>query len=159
MAQQLVQQAVPAVLGMQFPVTDQAAIALSREFTKALVDGYPIEAAVSEARKALFGMGDSPEWGTPVLFSRSDDNRLIELPQGDFRPEIETKPFEPATILIPAGKFLMGSGDPAAPPAEQPQHELALPDFRIGRYPVTNRQYAATPSPTARSPGADSEWR
>ena len=142
-AQQLVQQGLPAVVAMQFPVSDSAAITLSREFYRALADGYPVDAAVSEARKAVYGLGDSAEWGTPVLFSRSDDNRLIELPQGDRRPTIETKPFEPETIFIPGGPFLMGSDDPAASAAEQPQHAVELPDFRIARYPVTVRQYAA----------------
>jgi formylglycine-generating enzyme required for sulfatase activity len=36
--------------------------------------------------------------------------------------------------LIPAGKFLMGEG------AEQ--HEVFLRDYQIGRYPVTNAEYA-----------------
>jgi len=53
------------------------------------------------------------------------------------------KPFEPEMVLIPGGPFAMGSDDPAAPAWERPQHTVDLPDFRIGRYPVTNRQYAA----------------
>lgn len=142
-AQQLVQQAAPAVVAMQFPVSDQAAIVLSREFYRALAGGYPVEAAVSQARKAVFGLADSAEWGAPVLFSRADDNRLIELPQGDRREAIERLPFEPETLLIPGGPLRMGSDDPALPPAERPAHALHLPDFRIGKYPVTVRQYAA----------------
>ena len=121
-AQHLVRGGLPAVLAMQFPVSDDAAIALAQVFYQALADGYPADAALSEARKAIAAHGNPLEWATPVLFSRSDDNRLIELPQGDRRPVIETKPFEPETILIPAGPFLMGSADPAAPAAEQPQH-------------------------------------
>ena len=104
-AQQLVQQGVPAVVAMQFPVTDNAALTLSREFYKALADGYPVDAAVGEARKAIFGLGDSLEWGTPVLFSRSQDNRLIELPEGDARSTIPRQPFEPETVFIPTGPF------------------------------------------------------
>ena len=53
------------------------------------------------------------------------------------------KPFEPETVLIPGGPFPMGSDDPAAPAWERPQHRVDLPDFRMGRYPVTNRQYTA----------------
>ncbi len=75
------QRCVPAVLAMQFPISDPAAIALSREFYSALADGYPIDAALSEARKADQEAGGPLEWGTPVLFSRSDDNRLIEMPR------------------------------------------------------------------------------
>ncbi len=55
----------------------------------------------------------------------------------------ETQPFEPETILIPAGPFLMGSAPgPGIPAAETPQHLVDLPDYRIGKYPITNRQYA-----------------
>jgi formylglycine-generating enzyme required for sulfatase activity len=49
-------------------------------------------------------------------------------------------------VRVPAGEFLMGS-DPAkdskALPNEQPQHKLFLDEFWMGKYPVTNRQYAA----------------
>jgi formylglycine-generating enzyme required for sulfatase activity len=58
-------------------------------------------------------------------------------------PGFEMQPFEPETLLIPAGPFLMGNDDPAAPASERPQHAVTLPDFRIGRYPVTVREYAA----------------
>jgi formylglycine-generating enzyme required for sulfatase activity len=46
-------------------------------------------------------------------------------------------------ILVPAGRFLMGSpvGDPDARENETPQHEVYLPDFYIDRTPVTNAQY------------------
>ena len=52
-------------------------------------------------------------------------------------------PFEPETILIPAGPFLMGSlpGDDI-PAEETPQHEVSLADYRIGKYPITNAEYA-----------------
>jgi formylglycine-generating enzyme required for sulfatase activity len=52
-------------------------------------------------------------------------------------------PFEPETVLIPTGPFLMGSplGN-NIPSEETPQHEVNLPAFRMGQYPVTNAQYA-----------------
>jgi formylglycine-generating enzyme required for sulfatase activity len=49
-------------------------------------------------------------------------------------------PFEPETVLIPAGPFWMGSDD--GPEHERPRHEVNLPAYRIGKYPVTNTQYA-----------------
>ncbi len=76
-AQKLVQQGMPAVVAMQFPVSDQAAIALAYEFYRAVADGYAVDAAVTEARKALYAAGDEREWGTPVLFSRSADNQIL----------------------------------------------------------------------------------
>jgi formylglycine-generating enzyme required for sulfatase activity len=52
-------------------------------------------------------------------------------------------PFEPETVLIPAGPFLMGSLPADIIPVEEtPQHEVVLPAYRIGQYPVTNAQYA-----------------
>jgi formylglycine-generating enzyme required for sulfatase activity len=46
-------------------------------------------------------------------------------------------------IDIPAGSFLMGSSDvdKLAYSDEKPQHEITLPDYKIGKYPVTNSQY------------------
>ncbi len=58
----------------------------------------------------------------------------------------EGQPIEPEFVLIPAGEFLIGSDpekDPRAYAAEQPRHSLYLPDYSIGRTPVTNAQYAA----------------
>ena len=84
-AQALVQQGIPTVVAMQFPINDNAEAILSQEFYKALADGYPVDAAVSQARKAIFVAGNKLEWGTPVLFSRANDNRLFELPQDNMR--------------------------------------------------------------------------
>lgn len=53
------------------------------------------------------------------------------------------KAWEPETVLIPAGPFLMGSQVVEGIPAyETPQFKMSLPDYRIGKYPVTNKQYA-----------------
>ena len=46
-------------------------------------------------------------------------------------------------VTVPAGPFLMGSSDAdrMADENEKPQHEVTLPAFKIGKYPVTNAQY------------------
>jgi formylglycine-generating enzyme required for sulfatase activity len=49
-------------------------------------------------------------------------------------------------LRIPAGEFLMGSDpkrDPDADEFEQPQHRLHLPEYHLGRTPVTISQYEA----------------
>ncbi|MCP4529753.1 MAG: SUMF1/EgtB/PvdO family nonheme iron enzyme, partial [Delftia sp.] len=48
-----------------------------------------------------------------------------------------------ALVAVPAGPFLMGSSeaDDMAYDDEKPQHEVTLPAFKIGKYPVTNAQY------------------
>jgi hypothetical protein len=78
-AQSLVRQGIPAVIAMQFEVTDQAAITLAHEFYDALADGYPLDAALAEARKAIFAQGNNVEWGTPVLYMRSPDGRIFDI--------------------------------------------------------------------------------
>ncbi len=43
---------------------------------------------------------------------------------------------------VPAGKFILGSKKGAGGSDEQPQHEVELPAYWMGRYPVTNAQYS-----------------
>jgi formylglycine-generating enzyme required for sulfatase activity len=60
------------------------------------------------------------------------------------RPMIE-QPFSLELVRVPAGEFLMGSNprkDTRAQKHERPQHRVYLDEFYIGRYPVTNAQYA-----------------
>jgi len=81
--------------------------------------------------------------------------KLLAALQKD-RPEQYRRQFGPAVLTIespihlelirvPAGEFLMGS-DPAkdsqAYDDEKPQHRVHVPEFYIGKYPVTNDQYA-----------------
>ncbi len=77
-AQGLVRQGIPAVIGMQFEITDDAAITFSRDFYSAIADGYPVDAALAEARKAIFTSGNDVEWGTPVLHMRTPDGRIFD---------------------------------------------------------------------------------
>ncbi|MFM7370705.1 MAG: SUMF1/EgtB/PvdO family nonheme iron enzyme, partial [Sphaerospermopsis kisseleviana] len=46
---------------------------------------------------------------------------------------------------IPGGTFLMGSpeDEKGRYPSESPQHEVTVPDFFMGKYPVTQAQYQA----------------
>lgn len=158
-AQTLVQGRTPAVIAMQFEVSDQAAMILAREFYEAIADGYPVDAALAEARKAVYAEGDDLEWGTPVLFSRSPDNQILELALEEARPGIEPLLFEPETIYIPAGPFLMGSQPgPGIPEHETLQHEVDLPAYRIGKYPVTNAEYEAFVRATGRVVAPELGW-
>ena len=79
MAQSLIQQGLPAVVAMQFEITDAAAIIFAREFYGAIGDSYPLEAALAEARGAIRDEGNPTEWGTPVLYSRAPDGRLFNV--------------------------------------------------------------------------------
>jgi tetratricopeptide (TPR) repeat protein len=81
----LVRRGVPAVVAMQYEVTDKAAIEFSRDFYEAVSDGLPVDAAVAEARTAV-SMRSALEWGTPVLYMRSPDGRIFDVQQTDDRP-------------------------------------------------------------------------
>lgn len=78
-AQQLVRQGIPAVIAMQFEVSERAAATLSREFYRSLADNYPVDAALAEARKAIYTQGQDIEWGIPVLYMRSSDGHLFDV--------------------------------------------------------------------------------
>ena len=78
-AQSAVQQGLPAVIAMQFEVTDAAAITFAREFYTAVAEGFPVDAAMAEARKAIYALGNDVEWGTPVLYLRAPDGQIFDL--------------------------------------------------------------------------------
>lgn len=72
-AQSLVRAGIPAVIAMQFEITDDAAVNFAKEFYEALADHYPVEAALADARKAI----GKAQFGTPALYMRSEDGRIF----------------------------------------------------------------------------------
>ena len=106
----LVRQGLPAVVAMQFEISDEAAITFSGELYAALSDGFPVDAALAEARKAIYLQPNDVEWGTPVLYMRSPDGvlfNLAEAPVADkektIRPPTDTTgPVEPKPVPPPS---------------------------------------------------------
>lgn len=77
-AANLVQSGLTAVVAMQFPISDRAAIAFSRRFYQCIAKGISVDQAMSEGRKAIVNEDTaSMEWGTPVLFMRARDGHLF----------------------------------------------------------------------------------
>jgi hypothetical protein len=115
-AQSLVAKGIPAVVAMQFEISDRAAIIFAHEFYTAITDGFSVEAAVGEARRAIFGSKADVEWGTPVLYMRAEDGRLFDvaerptLPQPD--DQVDDAPQAPPTTEEPVVE------QPAEPEAE-----------------------------------------
>lgn len=67
----LVHEGFPAVAGMQFPISDRAAISFSASFYARLAAGDSLEEALTEARQSIYMMdAHSLEWARPVLFTR-----------------------------------------------------------------------------------------
>lgn len=82
-AQSLIRQGIPAVIAMQFEVTDTAATTFSHELYRALVDGRPVDEATGIARKAVFAANTDVEWATPVLYMRSASGHIFDVPDVD----------------------------------------------------------------------------
>jgi hypothetical protein len=110
-AQSLMQQGLPAVVAMQFEITDEAAIIFAHELYAAVADGLPLDGALSEARRAIFFTGNAVEWGTPVLYMRAPDGRIFELDRTSAtepRPRLRVSPTE-----VDLGKLTRGTDPPA----------------------------------------------
>jgi CHAT domain-containing protein len=72
----LVRAGIPAVVAMQFPISDEAAVQLSSVFYEKLADGWAVEAALTQARQMMWAKSRI-EWGIPVLYMRSKSGRLF----------------------------------------------------------------------------------
>ena len=139
-AQSLCQQRLPAVVAMQFEISDDAAKTFAEEFYGALADGLPVDAAVSESRKALFSGRFGQEWATPVLYMRSSSGVLFEV-QRRAKPAIEPKPApQPEPKPQPAAAQPVQPA-PQVPPvqprsAPPPPPPVPPPQFRPGPTPL-----------------------
>jgi tetratricopeptide (TPR) repeat protein len=92
---------VPAVVAMQFAITDDAAAIFSRAFYQALVHNLGVDEAVRAGRIRLTGWNaDTLEWVTPVLYLRSPDTRLFDFPQDRIQP--------PHEAVLPSGRKPLG---------------------------------------------------
>jgi hypothetical protein len=117
LAQRLIREAVPAVVGMQFPIRSDAAAEFAGRFYSNLVVGRSLAECVQRARNGL--RVESGQWYRPVVYLR---NRV----SGPRDAEIDGKFFR---FVEPAVKSQV---DPPPPAAEQtvvqpaPLHAAAL---------------------------------
>jgi hypothetical protein len=121
----LVEQGIPAVVAMQFQITDTAATAFSRTLYDAVTAGRPVDLAVTLARQAVLAASEG-EWATPVLYLRAVDGVLFDL----------AAPPEPAAAAAPgphAGApapvtpvpVAVAAPPPGPEPPAQPRHVRA----------------------------------
>jgi formylglycine-generating enzyme required for sulfatase activity len=146
-AQTLVQREIPAVVAMQTEITDRAAISFSGHFYQLLAEGFPVDGAVSEARKAMYAAGHTVEWGTPVLYMRSADGHLLASPgeprhrrrwRGIVDPLRSPRVWLPIVLLVAVGYALTG-------PLKKEARSVALPS------PVVHMEpRGGPPSPSSR---------
>ncbi len=117
-AQALVRQGIPAVIAMQFEISDPAALVFSQSFYQAIADGLPVDVATVEARRAMFAEGNDVEWATPVLYLRSPDGQVFtrdQIPQAEpeARVEADRKARDEAEDAVDLGDLLKEQGDVA----------------------------------------------
>lgn len=147
--QSLLQQGVPAVIAMQFEVTDDTAITLAHAFYEALADGYPVDAALTEARKTIFAR-NALEWGTPVLYMRSPDGRIFDVAS----IEPTTKLQNQLSALLAIGQAALGAQEwPKAAEAFQqiltldPSNSTATSGLASAQQGLTADKAVAPPQP------------
>ncbi|MEO7059854.1 MAG: CHAT domain-containing protein [Lapillicoccus sp.] len=141
MAQGLVQQDATAVVAMQFPISDGAAVTFTGEFYGSLADGLPVDQSVTSARKALLA-GYEAEWATPVLFLRAPDGRVFEhiVAEPVVAEPVVAEPVEEPPVEAPAQPVHSPEPDPVAQPVAYTQPiplsgPLAPPTPPITRQP------------------------
>ncbi len=76
----LVRRWIPAVVAMQFEITNPAATVFAQAFYQSVAKQRPVDDSVVRARQALRrAKRDTLEWGTPVLYLRAlDDGRIFD---------------------------------------------------------------------------------
>ncbi len=107
LAPALVRAEIPAVIAMQWPIEDRAAIRFSRLFYKALSLGRTVDECLAEGRIGACAAGADPnDWAAPVLFLRSTSGRLWAEDVAYLR---ERKSPSPALPVSPARDWPPGS--------------------------------------------------
>jgi predicted ATPase len=104
----LVQACVPAVVAMQFTVPEETTRAFATEFYKTLAEGFPIDACVTEGRKAVMNTCglDRPDWGIPVVYSRAPDGILFKQPEPQPSPHSAPIVSIPRQLRAPVADFV-----------------------------------------------------
>ncbi|HEY3960182.1 MAG TPA: CHAT domain-containing protein [Solirubrobacteraceae bacterium] len=87
-ASSLMEYGLPAVIAMQFEISDVAAISFARCFYGSLARGNAIDTALADARLGMFADEHALEWATPVMFTSVDDGQLFAL-QSDIGIRVE----------------------------------------------------------------------
>jgi len=134
-AEKLVREGVPAVVAMQYEITDKAALVFASSFYGQIAQGVPVDRAMTLAREAVKMSDGSLEWATPVLFLSSEETQIFAVPeQAHAMPRQE-------------------HGQP--PPEPPPKHHPDLRRFRLLPTPGPCHHMAAGPGDLLAVAGSD----
>lgn len=138
----LVRRGLPAVLAMQYAISDRAAIEFTTSFYGALAAGLPIDAATSEARKAIdLALAGSLEWGTPLLIMRTPDGVLWDVRPRRKLPALAIAGAAAAALLVVSLLVWIAiQVSPATGPPRPMQSEFNIAVAEFGQIdPVTGQ--------------------
>lgn len=139
----LVRRGTPAVVAMQYEITDTAAVELARAFYGALAAGLPVDESLGEARKSVaLAVPGTLEWGTPVLYLRAHDSRIFDIDRQAARP----RPAPPSPPPPPPAP-----PPPALPPPPPPGDHVDAPDAVAPVRAVAGPEPAAEPAGDTKS--------
>ncbi|WP_199552322.1 CHAT domain-containing protein [Streptomyces sp. N35] len=155
----LLRAGVPAVLAMQYAISDRAAVEFGRTFYEGLAHRLPVDAAVTEARQAIrLALPGTLEWGTPVLFMRAAEGVLFEVaePVAEMARAEAVRPVTepssaPAPAQVPAP--VRPEPEPARPEPEPLRGEPESPRTEPGD-PLARFRLAGLGGSPARAPQA-----
>jgi hypothetical protein len=118
----MVRAGIPAVIAMQFEVSDRAAEIIGGTFYKSLALNFPVDAALTEARRQIALVErDSLEWATPVLFMQVPDGQLFDVS----KPPDERLAAAPLERPSP----VQGAAIPVVEPTRFPAAQQDKPDL------------------------------
>jgi hypothetical protein len=105
---------LPAVVAMQRPISDRAAIGFSSALYRHLARGDSIDEALTEGRQAIHSAEpEAFEWATPVLFLRIPEGNVFVAkpePDGQSSPTRVQPPASPPLAEVAAGAARVAGG-------------------------------------------------
>ncbi len=130
LAPQLISANIPAVVAMQYPIANWAAIAFSKAFYKELAKGSPVDQAVQMGRIAITEYNpqafENRVFGTPVLYMHSKDGIIAPETSGGPLSRTVGAPGAVTGVAASSDKVISGS-KPEGPPIT-PSVSPLLPD-------------------------------
>jgi hypothetical protein len=128
-AQALVQGAIPAVVAMQFPITDDAAVVFAGEFYRGIANGHSVDLALAEARAEvnISGAEGDIEWATPVLYMRGEGELFDLAATEGALPHPEPSNAGPAVEKISLAPEATLPASAPAKTSRQPRSEVKVP--------------------------------
>jgi CHAT domain/WD domain, G-beta repeat len=147
----LMRRGIPAVVAMQYEISDPVAITFASALYNALADNASLDWAVTDARSVVKERHrGSLEWGTPVLYLRSQGTRIFDVaPSQSSEPAAERRPIAPHVEPAPAAP-------PAAPhlePARAESPRSSEPAAAAARAVPAQTTPAPKPTTDPRPPG------